>query len=307
MGPTPPPVEGPKVSCPANQSARTTGRNATVMFPPPTVSGGVAPVTVTCTPPSGSSFPIGSSTSSCVATDAQQRTDRCSFTVTVEAIPLIGATRYVAFGDSITEGKLSNGDITQTPYPVGLKRELETRYTSQVFFVFAEGGGGETTAGGASRLPGVLNGDTPEVLLLLEGVNDLASAGSAGISPMISNLRSMVQQAQGRGIRVFLGTLPPEIPDAQRAGAQPFIVPANDQIRALAGSTGATLVDVYQALIGSLTTFIGPDGLHPTEQGYQMIAKTFFDAVRQRLEVPPTTTFTSLTPPSAPAFSWRGE
>jgi lysophospholipase L1-like esterase len=299
MGPTP---EGPKVSCPANQSARTTGRNATVMFPPPTVSGGVAPVTVTCTPPSGSSFPIGSSTSSCVATDAQQRTDRCSFTVTVEAIPLIGATRYVAFGDSITEGKLSNGDITQTPYPVGLKRELEMRYTSQVFLVFAEGGGGETTAGGASRLPGVLNADTPEVLLLLEGVNDLASAGSAGISPMISNLRSMVQQAQGRGIRVFLGTLPPEIPDAQ-----PFIVPANDQIRALAGSTGATLVDVYQALIGSLTTFIGPDGLHPTEQGYQMIAKTFFDAVRQRLEVPPTTTFTGLTPPSAQAFSWRGE
>jgi lysophospholipase L1-like esterase len=304
MGPT---VEGPKVSCPGNQSARTTGPNAAVMFPPPTVSGGVAPVTVTCTPPSGSSFPIGSSTSSCVATDAQQRTDRCSFTVTVEAIPLIGATRYVAFGDSITEGKLSNGDITQTPYPVGLKRELEMRYTSQVFLVFAEGGGGETTAGGASRLPGVLNADTPEVLLLLEGVNDLASAGSAGISPMISNLRSMVQQAQGRGIRVFLGTLPPEIPNAQRAGAEPFIVPANDQIRALAGSTGATLVDVYQALIGSLTTFIGPDGLHPTEQGYQVIAKTFFDAVRQRLEVPPTTTFTGLTPPSAPAFSWRGE
>ena len=306
MGPTPP-VDGPKLSCPANQSARTTGRTANVMFPPPTVTGGVAPVTVTCTPPSGSSFPLGSSTSSCVATDAQQRTDRCSFMVTVEVIPLIGATRYVAFGDSITEGKLSNGDITQTPYPAGLKRELEMRYTSQLFFVFAEGGGGETTAGGAARLPGVLNADMPEVLLLLEGVNDLASAGSAGISPMISNLRTMIQQAQGRGIRVFLGTLLPEIPNAQRAGAQPFIVPANDQIRALAGSTGATLVDVYQALIGSLTTFIGPDGLHPTEQGYQMITRTFFDAIRQRLEVAPTTTFTDLTPPSAPTFSSRGE
>jgi lysophospholipase L1-like esterase len=295
------------VSCPANQSARTTSRNATVMFPPPTVSGGVAPVTVTCTPASGSSFPIGSSTSSCVATDAQQRTDRCSFTVTVEAIPLIGATRYVAFGDSITEGKLSNGDLTQNSYPNGLKRELELRYTSQVFVVLTEGGGGETTGGGVNRLPGVLNADNPEVLLLLEGVNDLVPAGSAGISPMVSNLRTMINQAQGRGIRVFLGTIPPEIPNAQRAGAQPFIVPANDQIRALAGSTGATLVDVYQALIGSLTTFIGPDGLHPTEQGYQMIARTFFDAIRQRLEVAPTTTFTGLTPPSAPSFSSRGE
>jgi len=38
-----------------------------------------------------------------------------------------------------------------------------------------------------------------------------------------------------------------------------------------------------------------------------MIAKTFFDAIRQRLEVAPTTTFTGLTPPSAPALSLRGE
>ena len=124
---------------------------------------------------------------------------------------------------------------------------------------------------------------------------------------MISNLRNMIQQAQGRGIRVFLGTLLPEISGAQRAGAAPFIVPANDQIRALAGSTGATLVDVYQALIGSVTTFIGSDGLHPTEAGYQQIGRTFYEAVRQRLEVSPTTTFTGLTPPSGPTFSWRGE
>jgi lysophospholipase L1-like esterase len=252
-------------------------------------------------------FQLGTSTTSCVATDAQQRTDRCSFTVTVDAIPLVGATRYVAFGDSITEGKLSNGDLTPNSYPAGVKSQLQARYTSQTFFVFGEGLGAETTSGGVGRLTGVLNADTPEVLMLLEGVNDLNGGGLASISPMISNLRTMIQQAQGRGIRVFLATIPPEIPNAQRAGAQPYIVPANDQIRALAGGTGATLVDVYQALIGQLTTFIGPDGLHPTEQGYQQIARTFFDAIRQRLEVPPNSTLTSLTPPAAPAFSWRGE
>jgi len=235
-----------------------------------------------------------------------QRTDRCTFTVTVDSIPLIGATRYVAFGDSITEGKLASGDITPTPYPAGFKRELEARYTSQQFMVLGEGGGGETSAGGAGRLPGVLSVDNPEVLLLLEGVNDLPSGDPSRIPPLISNLRTMVQTAQGRGIRVFLATLPPEIPNGSRAGAQPLIVPANDQIRALAGSTGATLVDVYQALIGSLTTFIGSDGLHPTQAGYDMIAQTFLDAVRARLEVSPTMTLTDRTA-RPPIFGWHDQ
>ena len=293
------------MSCPANQTVRTTSGSATVTFPAPIATGGVAPVTVACAPPSGSSFPIGNSTASCTATDAMQRTDRCTFSVTVEAVPLIGATRYVAFGDSITEGKLANGDIVQTPYPAGVKRDLEGRYTSQLFVVIGAGGGGETSAGGVARLPGVLSAQNPEVLLLLEGVNDLPSGNPAQIPPMISNLRTMVQTAQGRGVRVFLGTLPPEIPNGQRAGAQPLIVPANDQIRALAGSTGATLVDVYQAMIGSLNTVIGSDGLHPTQAGYDAIARAFFDAIRARLEVPPTTTLTGVTSTSPPVFGWH--
>jgi hypothetical protein len=144
----------------------------------------------------------------------------------------------------------------------------------------------------------VLNADTPEVLLLPRG-RQRPRLGRIGghLADDFQPALDGATQAQGRGNPRLLGTLPPEIPNAQRAGAQPFIVPANDQIRALAGSTGATLVDVYQALIGSLTTFIGPDGLHPTEQGYQVRSrKTFFDASPAAAGVPPTTTFTGLTP-----------
>ena len=264
-------------------------------------------MTVICTPPSGSSFPIGNSTSACVATDSLQRTDRCTLTITVEAVPVIGANRFVAFGDSITEGKLANGDIAQTTYPAGLKRELEARYSSQLFFVTGAGLGGESSTGGVSRLPGVLNASNSEVLLLLHGVNDLAFGNPSSIPPMIANLRTMIQQGQGRGLRVFLATLPPQIPGGSRAGAQPLLVPANDQIRALAASQGATLVDVYQALQGSVSTFIGSDGLHPTQAGYEAIARAFFDTIRQRLEVPPTTTWTGLSSPPGQAPGWRGE
>jgi hypothetical protein len=53
---------------------------------PPTVSGGASP-TVTCTPPNGSVFPIGTTTITCNAVDEAQQTATCSTTLTVLAPP----------------------------------------------------------------------------------------------------------------------------------------------------------------------------------------------------------------------------
>src|SRR5262245_48961485 len=114
-GPTTPAVDGPTISCPANQSVRTANRTATVNFPAPTVTGGVAPITVGCTPPSGWSFSIGTTQTACVATDSRQRFGRCTFNVTVDSTPVLSVTRFVAFGDSITEGKLADGNFASTP------------------------------------------------------------------------------------------------------------------------------------------------------------------------------------------------
>jgi lysophospholipase L1-like esterase len=47
-------------------------------------------------------------------------------------------------------------------------------------------------------------------------------------------------------------------------------------------------VDLHAAFGGTATTeLIGPDGLHPTEAGYQKIADTFFAAIKSTLEVVP--------------------
>jgi acyl-CoA thioesterase-1 len=222
----------------------------------------------------------------CVGTDARQLTDMCMFSVTVEVVPVLSATRFVAFGDSITEGKLASGDTAPIPYPTGLKARLTARYTSQEFIVQNDGVGGETSDRGAARLPGVLSARNPEVLLLLEGVNDLALGDSSKVAVVIGNLRTMVQTARSRGILVFLATLLPEIPGGSRAGALPLIVPTNDQIRALAANQGVPLVDLYQAFSGMERTLIGEDGLHPNAAGYEQIAQTFLDVLRIRLEMP---------------------
>ena len=52
----------------------------------------------------------------------------------------------------------------------------------------------------------------------------------------------------------------------------------------MAAAEGSVLVDLYQGFAGQTDTLLGPDGLHPSEGGYQKIAEMFYDAIRQRLE-----------------------
>jgi hypothetical protein len=81
-------TQPPTVNCPANITAVTdkTGCQATcqtVSFPPPAASDNCPDVTVVCNPPSGSCFPVGVTSVTCIATDRAGNTAACSFTVTV--------------------------------------------------------------------------------------------------------------------------------------------------------------------------------------------------------------------------------
>lgn len=289
-----------------DQTFQTTGQGVPQTYPAPTVVGGATPVSVVCTPSSGSVFPLGKSPVTCVAADSQNRSDRCSFMVTVQTVPMLTATRFVAFGDSITEGALASCPGTSslgyfnlqddlkflkasvnvpTSYPTKLQTLLRNRYSTQQPTVLNEGVGGETVEGGVARLPGVLDVDAPHALLLQEGVNNLSGGGSA--SAVVNGLRTMIRQARGRGIPVLLGTLLPEREGACRAYTPAAIAPTNDQIRVMAAAEGAVIVDLYQVFNGMTGTLLGPDGLHPNESGYQAIAQTYFDTIRERLEGSP--------------------
>ena len=229
-----------------------------------------------------------------MATDAQDRADSCTFMVTVvpppPPPPRISATTFVCFGDSISEGLdvLNQPRFIPNPpgsYPADLQTLLSARYTTQSVSVLDEGVGGETVADGSRRLSGVLTRNRPDALLLLEGVNDLNQLGASAIPTVASGLRSMVREARGRGVTVFLATLTPQRAGASRAFSFALVEPMNDQIRALAPAEGAVLVDLYRDFNGEAGLLIGADGLHPTVAGYQRIAESFFTALRQRLEV----------------------
>ena len=295
--PPTPPVTPPAVTatCPGDVSAASLdGQAVTVVFDAPTVAGGTAPFTTTCTPASASSFSPGQHTVNCAVRDAAGQTASCAFTVRVTAAPRLGATRFVAFGDSITEGVVSAPlpalllTLT-TSYPTRLTSLLQDRYLAQALDVFNAGVGGEQAAAALPRLQGVLSQRAPEVLLLLDGANDLMwwHAEVPGVRRTADAIEELVREGLRRNVRVFLATLPP-----WRAGSYRQLDPTlpallNAEIDSIARKKGAVLVDLYAAMLPEIDTLIGRDGLHPTEAGYERIAQVFFEVIRATLEVPP--------------------
>ncbi|MGE0705010.1 MAG: GDSL-type esterase/lipase family protein [Vicinamibacterales bacterium] len=304
--PVDPTPQAPTLSCPAPQTvASADGSSVTVSYASPTATGGTAPLGApSCTPASGSKFPVGSTMVECTVRDAEQQAASCGFTVRVTAPPTLTRTRFMAFGDSLTEGKLSACPFGLRPfsfedyladirtavnvpfsYPTQLRELLSDRYTTQSPVVINEGFGGETIDEGLDRLPDMLSRHQPDVLLLLEGANDLR--GPDDIPDLIDGLRGMVQQARSRGVLVYVGTLLPQRDGACRNFAdKATILQANEAIKVMGFLEGALMVDLHAALAGKESTLLGPDGLHPSEAGYQEMAKAFFAAIRVTLEAP---------------------
>ena len=115
----------------------------------------------------------------------------------------LGATRFMAFGDSITFGTPSSFDegfffdpLPGSPYPTQLDNLLESSFPSQDFTVVNEGNPGELAANAlaSGRFAQRLAAVRPQGLLLLEGINDLNSGRSIG--DVVGSLQQMIELAR---------------------------------------------------------------------------------------------------------------
>jgi lysophospholipase L1-like esterase len=296
--PTPPPAapvaDPPELTCPGPVAvAARTSVGATVTYALPESRKGQGTVSVACTPPSGTTFPIGVTQAECVATDSLSRTGSCTFSVTVAAPPRLRRTRIMAFGDSLTEGQtiLSNDpyDLSappETAYPTVLRQLLSARYTDQTITVFNRGRPGEQASRALSRFIATFVADAPDVVVLMEGYNDVVQTADdvTGIANAIAGISELAGEARRRGARVFICTLAPGRPgriQIQRS-ALDYI---NDRLRQVARSEGAVLVDVFTALLPDVNANVSIDGLHLTPLGYRRVAETVFAAIRDDLEI----------------------
>ena len=316
----PPPVipPPPKIACPASVTVTSNGPQPSVVYGAATASFGSPPVNIVCSPASGSVFQIGETTVTCTATDEIQRTDTCTFTVTVTVPPQISLTTFVAYGDSMTAGEVvSEGVFSVSPrsrpfrvdttvaYPTDLNAEMSALYTAQTITVTNLGQSGFTTKQLLNAMPSLIPTGVYQVFLLMAGANDLPAAeggDTTAIPTAVDNMRQMIVQARNKGLRVFVATIPPEVPDEtcfgeENGGAYAYVDPYNSALKTMIASQNAVLVDVNAAFVGRTSTLIDCDGLHPTPAGYKVIADTFFAAIKQTLQLPASTPQRTLAHP----------
>jgi lysophospholipase L1-like esterase len=304
--PPPPPPPALGIACPAAVSASASAvSGVTVSFSDPTTTGGRAPVQVSCTRQSGSLFTQGTTAVQCTANDAAGQSTSCSFNVTVTftIAPQLTKTKFLAFGDSITAGEVTvplNGTardgspnykfivVPATSYPQQLQNRLRERYTGQASAIIVTNAGlpAETAQNGRVRLRSVLASTPAEVVIILEGYNELTHPTNAAdlLPPAALAIEGMVKESKVAGARVILATLPPPRPGGSKAVSTALVTNLNARIRATAAAEGALLVDLYAGMIDEVQRYMGVDGLHPTEAGYERMAELVFAAIRADLE-----------------------
>ena len=306
-GPTPPPpppvADPPLLSCGEGISRATVNAGGlTVSYETPRATGGEGNVTVSCAPASGENFPIGTTEVKCTATDTLNRKSECAFPVTVAKLATLSKVKYFAFGDSITAGEITvpiGGSIFTgagaihkqvvvpgSSYPAVLQRTLQGRYASQAsqIGVANYGLGGEKAINARDRFIAGLNTVRPEVVILLDGFNDIPGGADGAASSAANEVRIMAAEARNRGMQVFIGT-----PTPGHAGSRqidPFLlVDYQGRMVRVAAQEGATLIDFYTLMLPGVNQYIGVDGLHPNELGYTKMADIVFQAIQSAFEV----------------------
>jgi len=176
---------------------------------------------------------------------------------TLEPISEEGA--ILAFGDSLTVGV---GTTASQSYPSILAQLCGHE-------VINAGISGETTAQGVKRLPRLLDEIQPELLLLLEGGNDILRNHEQDQTK--AHLARMIEIAQDMGIQVVLIGVPTKNLFSDRA----------EFYQQLAEEYQLVLID---DLIAKLLRTPGykSDAIHLNAKGYRALAENIYTVLKQQ-------------------------
>lgn len=177
------------------------------------------------------------------------------------------SANITAFGDSITasEGSQTGG------YPPRIHYLLNINGKPSIVANF--GRTGEITSEGVSRLDAVLAAFPANLMLIMEGTNDVHRGIPVEITK--NNLQTMINKAKAAGVTPVLSTLLPS-----DRGRSKVLIPKvwNPMIKDLANSNDIKLVDQYAAVLPSWGS-LHHDGIHPNDSGYQVIANTWYSSI----------------------------
>jgi len=179
--------------------------------------------------------------------------------------------RIVAFGNSLTAGL---GVAAEEAYPARLQRLLQEdglRYR-----VINAGVSGDTTAGGLRRVDWVLK-SRPDMVILELGAND--GLRGLNLQETKTNLERIIQRCQDASVTVVLAgmKLPPNYGADYTKGFE-RIYPE------LARRYRLTLIPFFLDGVAGSASLNQADGIHPTSEGYRIIAERVLETVKPLLQ-----------------------
>ncbi|NKI25061.1 acylhydrolase [Arenibacter sp. 6A1] len=187
-------------------------------------------------------------------------------------LPKEGENRVVFMGNSITIGWLQmQPDFFQdTPY---INRGISGQTTPQMLVRFRQD---------------VINLH-PAVVVILAGTNDIAgNTGPATVEMIQDNIVSMAELARANGIKVVLSSVLPVFDYPWKPGLEPAekIVKLNSFLKKYSQDNNMVYLDYFSALADArngLPKKYSEDGVHPTIEGYKIMAPLAQEAIDKAL------------------------
>lgn len=130
----------------------------------------------------------------------------------------------------------------------------------------------------------------PKAVHIMTGTNDIGGATGPMTAEMTeANIMSMVDLARANGIKVILASIPPADHFFWRPGLEtaPKIAAINDWMKAYAARQHLVYADYWSAMQdgrGGMKAGLASDGVHPTEQGYDIMAGVAEAALKKALD-----------------------
>ncbi|MDP5279689.1 GDSL-type esterase/lipase family protein [Sphingomonas sp. DG1-23] len=179
-------------------------------------------------------------------------------------------TNIVFMGDSITEGWRRQRQDFFKPGRVG------------------RGISGQTTPQMVLRMMADVVALKPRYVHIMAATNDVAgNTGKITLAQTCDNFRMMTAIAQAHRIQVVLASVPPADHFPWRQGLETVkpIRAINVWLKNYAKTAGATWIDYWPVLAddkGAMKPGLATDGVHPTDQGYDLMATVIEPFLRAR-------------------------
>lgn len=188
--------------------------------------------------------------------------------------PSISNTKkIVLIGDSITESwkGYSPEFFAENPYLIN------------------KGVSGETTP----QILGRFNDDvislSPEAVIILAGINDIAqNTGYISVSEIFANIINMVEISHSNNIAPILCSVLPASKIAWRPDIKSadLVIELNEKLKGYCIENNMVYVDYFSSMVGEkkeLRSDLTYDGVHPDKKGYLIMEKILLETIQKKL------------------------